>query len=75
VFWGDLGGASIDILDCLPATQGWNWTVRAADEEGVFPTPVRGDLGAGKLTNEQRAAIIAGKGTLASAQPSFGHGL
>lgn len=56
VFWGDLGGKSQDIGDCLPVLRDGQWTVRAG--EAALPTPIRDDLGSGRLTNAERAAII-----------------
>jgi hypothetical protein len=59
VFWGDLGGQSQDISDCLPLLKDGQWTTRA---EGVLSIPpvgleVRGEP---TLNNDQRASIIAG---------------
>lgn len=60
VFWGDLGGASVDIADCLPRFQDGRWTTRAegllAIKEARWSEEVRSEL---MLTNEQRARIIA----------------
>lgn len=60
VFWGDLGGRSQDISDCLPILQDGHWTTRAED---VFALAPGGEelvrAGAG-LTNEERAQLIAG---------------
>jgi hypothetical protein len=59
VFWGDLGGQSKDISDCLPLLKDGQWTTRA---EGVFSIPPVGQEVRGEpiLNNDQRAAIIAG---------------
>ena len=59
VFWGDLGGQSKDISDCLPLLKDGQWTTRA---EGLLSIPpvgleVRGEP---NLNNDQRASIIAG---------------
>ena len=59
VFWGDLGGQSQDISDCLPLLKDGQWTTRA---EGIFSIPpvgleVRGEP---TLNNNQRASIITG---------------
>ncbi|WP_299760967.1 hypothetical protein [uncultured Pontibacter sp.] len=56
VFWGNLGGKSQDISDCLPILIDGKWTVRAIEDH--IPTPIRGDLGHGMLSNKQRATII-----------------
>ncbi|MBS1727395.1 MAG: hypothetical protein JST51_11795 [Armatimonadetes bacterium] len=62
VFWGDLGGQSQDISDCLPALKDGDWTVRSEAADDMLPTPVRGDLGSGRLTNRARAEILVSGG-------------
>lgn len=62
VFWGDLGGQSVDITDCLPIHTASGWSVRSEDEALPAPT-VRAVVGDGKLSNDDRADIIAGHAT------------
>jgi hypothetical protein len=64
VFWGDLGGRSEDIRDCLPQLEDGQWSTRAEDILSISATgsEVRAEL---KLTNEQRASIIARSATSA----------
>ena len=58
VFWGDLGGQSQDISDCLPLLKDGQWTTRA---EGILSPPVGLEVrGEPTLNNDQRASIIAG---------------
>jgi hypothetical protein len=59
VFWGDLGGQSKDISDCLPQLKDGQWTTRA---EGVLSIPAVGlEVRAEPtLNNDKRASIIAG---------------
>jgi hypothetical protein len=64
VIWGDLGGASKDIEDCLPIFRDGEWTVRSDALQEWLPTPVRADLGQGRLTNAERAALLTGGGDL-----------
>ena len=64
VFWGDLGGRSEDICDCLPQLKDGQWTTRA---EGILSisatgTEVRAEP---KLRNEERASIITESATSA----------
>jgi hypothetical protein len=58
VFWGDLGGQSQDISDCLPLLKDGQWTTRA---KGVLSIPAVGVevRGEPRLNNDQRASIIA----------------
>lgn len=58
VFWGDLGGQSQDITDCLPDYKDGAWIVRSEEVDTLLPTPVRADLGSGQLTNRDRAKIL-----------------
>jgi hypothetical protein len=58
VFWGDQGGQSESINDCLPQLKAGQWTTRA---ESLFSIssggePVRAESA---ITNDGRAAIIA----------------
>jgi uncharacterized protein (UPF0218 family) len=59
VFWGDLGGQSQDISDCLPLLKVGQWATRA---EGILSIPPVGLEVRGEpiLNNDQRASIIAG---------------
>lgn len=59
VFWGDLGGRSKSIRDCLPQLKDGQWTTRA---EGILSISATGqDVRAEPtLSNEERATIIAG---------------
>jgi hypothetical protein len=59
VFWGDLGGQSRDISDCLPLLKDGQWTTRAEGVLSISPVglEVRGEP---TLNNDQRASIIAG---------------
>ncbi|MBD0256936.1 MAG: hypothetical protein ICV83_14555 [Cytophagales bacterium] len=72
VFWGDLGGKSQDIQDCLPVLRDGQWTVRAG--EAALPTPIRDDLGSGRLTNAERAAIIVNAAPEATVRAPVGTG-
>jgi hypothetical protein len=58
VFWGDLGGASQEIDDCLPAFASGQWGVRS-EEDLAAATLTRSDVGGGNLSNDERAALIA----------------
>ncbi|NJN00343.1 MAG: hypothetical protein HC793_01320, partial [Aquincola sp.] len=66
VHWGDLGGQSRDLPDCLPVYTDSRWRVRAdSGEMEAKPLPsaqVRAFLGSpGKgLANEVRAALVTG---------------
>lgn len=62
VFWGDLGGRSEDIRDCLPELKDGQWITRA---EGILSisatnTVVRAEP---KLSNEDRGSILIGSAT------------
>lgn len=63
VVWGDLGGKSQDISDCLPIYRDGRWTTRADALAEWLPTPVRADLGQGRLSNRERAALLTGAAT------------
>jgi hypothetical protein len=60
VFWGDLGGKSVDISDCLPKFADGQWQVRSL--EAATPAQaeeeVRSQLG-GKKAMSERVAVIA----------------
>lgn len=58
VFWGNLGGRSDSIVDCLPQLKDGQWTTRAEGLDSIDATGP--EVRAGFLSNEQRAAIIAG---------------
>lgn len=64
VFWGDRGGSSRSIQNCLPQLKEGQWTTRA---EGILSIqPTRPELRTEpKLSNEERAAIIAGSASSA----------
>lgn len=66
VFWGDLGGKSKDIRDCLPQLANGQWTTRA---EGLltFRLPTLEVRAQTILNNQERAALIAGSPTSAEA--------
>lgn len=74
IIWGDLGGKSEDISDCLPIYRDGQWTTRADALTEWLPTPVRADLGQGRLDNRQRAALLTGApaegSVLVRSQPS-----
>jgi len=57
VYWGDLGGHSQNIRDCLPQLEDGRWTTRAESilSFGSISVEVRGEP---ELTNEQRAELI-----------------
>ncbi|APW39253.1 hypothetical protein RD110_20230 [Rhodoferax koreense] len=65
VYWGDLGGQSTDLADCLPAFSDGEWHVRA--DEGASPSlspqAVRALVArAGpQLDNAQRADLVSGQ--------------
>src|SRR5712691_1609595 len=60
VFWGDLGGKSVDISDCLPQLADGKWQVRSL--EAAIPAQaeeeVRSLLG-GRRAMSERVAVIA----------------
>ena len=58
VFWGDLGGASDDITDCLPVLKGGKWEVRSEITSEDQPL-TRADIGGGNLPDEVRIQLIA----------------
>jgi hypothetical protein len=64
VFWGDLGASSENICDCLPQLKNEQWTTRA---EGILSISATGAevRAEPKLSNEERASIIAGAATSA----------
>ena len=71
VFWGDLGGRSEDIGDCLPQLVNGLWTTRA---EGVLSISATGRevRAEPRLTNEERASIMirsATSGELVRSEP------
>jgi hypothetical protein len=59
VFWGDLGGQSKDIRDCLPSLKDGHWATRAEGILSIGGTglEVRAEP---RLSNEERASIITG---------------
>jgi hypothetical protein len=59
VFWGDLGGHSVNIDDCLPQLRDGEWTTRAEDLVSISSSDpeVRAEP---KLGNDERASIITG---------------
>ena len=59
VFWGDLGGHSGSITDCLPELKDGQWTTRA---DALLSIASVGELvrGGSAMSNNERAAIIAG---------------
>lgn len=59
VFWGDLGGASTDINDCLPTMQDGRWQVRSINGPSFVQPLTRADIGPGDVKNDVRSAIIA----------------
>jgi len=59
VFWGDLGGVSTDINDCLPIMQSGRWQVRSLSGSSFVQPLTRADAGPGDTKNEVRSAIIA----------------
>src|SRR5687768_12661268 len=64
VFWGDLGGSSGSIQDCLPQLKEGQWTTRA---EGILSIQATGPEVRAEptLNNEERAALIAGSASTA----------
>jgi hypothetical protein len=64
VYWGDLGGQSTDLADCLPAYTDGEWHVRADDGVApeLDPQAVRSIVGpGGVLDNMQRADVVSGQ--------------
>jgi hypothetical protein len=61
VDWGELGGQSADITDCLPVYDGDGWHVRSKPGNAPIPDEamVRAVIGQGELDNSQRADIVA----------------
>jgi hypothetical protein len=59
VYWGDLGGASKDIIDSLPQFAHGQWTTRAAAEI-LSSGPTGIEVRAEPMNNEKRAALISG---------------
>lgn len=69
VHWGDLGGQSTDLVDCLPAYSRGEWHVRADDGSApeLDPLAVRSIVGpGGALDNAQRAELVSGQVQFAS---------
>jgi hypothetical protein len=64
VFWGDLGGRSEDISDCLPQLKDGQWTTRSDGLLSISATgqKVRAEP---KLSNEERASVIMRSATSA----------
>lgn len=64
VFWGDLGGRSEDIRDCLPQLTKGQWTTRA---KGILSVNAAGPevRTQPKLSNEERAFVITGSASSA----------
>lgn len=61
VYWGQLGGQSTDLADCLPKFTGGQWHVRADDAVAPALTPeiVRSLVGpAAQLDNTERADLV-----------------
>ncbi|MBW8833299.1 MAG: hypothetical protein JF606_28770 [Burkholderiales bacterium] len=64
VYWGDLGGQSTDLADCLPAFTDGEWHVRSDDgiSLNLNPQAVRAIVGPrGVLDNATRADIVSGQ--------------
>lgn len=62
VYWGELGGQSTDLVDCLPAYTDGEWHVRAdADAAPVLnPRAMRAIVGpGGTLDNASRADLVS----------------
>jgi hypothetical protein len=64
VFWGDLGGRSTDLADCLPIFVDGGWQVRAKDGRVMelsleVVRALKSEIGA--LDNAQRAEIVGGQ--------------
>lgn len=65
VFWGDLGGASKDIVDSLPQFAHGQWTTRASE---ILSSDFKGvEVRAEPMSNEERAAVITGSAMSANA--------
>ena len=64
VYWGELGGQSTDLSDCLPAFTDGHWHVRSDDgtASALSPRVVRALMGqANALDNAQRADLVSGQ--------------
>ena len=64
VYWGDLGGQSTDLADCLPTLTDGRWQVRADDDaiQVLDPQAVRAIVGPTRaLDNAERANLVSGQ--------------